>query len=155
MAMEAITAIRNIRAEADAAPSKKLTAFILAEGEALETIKGGERYIRELGNISEIDFVTDKADVPDDCMSNVIAGAQIFIPLAELVDFEEEMKRLTKEKERLTGEVERVDRKLSNQGFVAKAPEKVVQAEREKKEQYEEMLAKVEEQLKDISSKVK
>ena len=155
MAMEAVTAVRNIRAEADAAPSKKLTAVILAEGEALETIKSGERYIKELGNISDIDFVTDKSGVPDDCMSNVIAGAQIFIPLAELVDFEEEIKRLTKEKERLTGEVERVDRKLSNQGFVAKAPEKVVQAEREKKAQYEEMLAKVEEQLADISSKVK
>ncbi len=155
MAMDAVTAVRNIRAEAEAAPSKKLTAVILAEGEALETLRGGERYIRELGNISEIDFVTDKSEVPDDSMSNVIAGAQIFIPLAELVDLEEEMKRLNKEKERLTGEVERVDRKLSNQGFVAKAPEKVVQAEREKKEQYEEMLAKVEGQLADIASKVR
>ena len=155
MAMEAITAIRNIRAEADAAPSKKLTAVILAQGDELETLKGGERYIRELGNIEKIDFVTDKADVPDDCMSNVIAGAQIFIPLAELVDFEEELKRLTKEKERLEGEVERVEKKLSNQGFVAKAPEKVVQAEREKEEQYKEMLAKVQEQLADIEAKIK
>ena len=155
MAMEAITAIRNIRAEADAAPSKKLTAVIMAEGNDLDTIKGGERYIKELGNIESIDFVTDKKDVPDDSMSKVIVGAQIFIPLAELVDFEEELKRLTKEKERLEGEVARVDKKLSNEGFVAKAPEKVVEAEKEKKVQYQEMLAKVEEQLADVQAKLK
>ena len=154
MAMEAITAIRNIRAEADAAPSKKLTAVIMAEGNDLDTIKGGERYIKELGNIESIDFVTDKKDVPDDSMSKVIVGAQIFIPLAELVDFEEELKRLTKEKERLQGEVARVDKKLSNEGFVAKAPEKVVEAEKEKKVQYQEMLAKVEEQLADVQAKL-
>ena len=155
MAMEAITAIRNIRAEADAAPSKKLTAVIMAEGEDLDTIKGSARYIEELANISEISFVENKEDVPEDAMSKVIVGAQIFIPLAELVDFEEELRRLTKEKERLEGEVERVDKKLSNEGFVAKAPEKVVQAEREKKVQYQEMLAKVEEQLADVEAKLK
>ena len=155
MAMEAITAIRNIRAEADAAPSKKLTAVIMAEGDDLETIKGGERYIKELANISDISFVTDKSGVPEDAMSKVIVGAQIFIPLEELVDLGEELKRLTKEKERLEGEVERVEKKLSNQGFVAKAPEKVVQAEREKEGQYKEMLAKVIEQLADVEAKLK
>jgi len=71
------------------------------------------------------------------------------------VDLGEELKRLTKEKERLEGEVERVEKKLSNQGFVAKAPEKVVQAEREKEGQYKEMLAKVIEQLADVEAKLK
>jgi valyl-tRNA synthetase len=155
MAMEAVTAVRNIRAEADAAPSKKLTAVILAEGDALETLKDGERYIEELAGISEIEFITDKSGAPDDAMSKVISKAQIFIPLAELVDFEEELKRLTKEKEHLEDEVNRVEKKLSNQGFVAKAPEKVVQAERDKEAKYKEMLAKVEEQLADVQSKLK
>lgn len=154
MAMDAITAIRNIRAEADAQPSKALTAVILSDSDSLETIKGGERYIKELANISEIDFVTDKENVPDDSMSKVIPHAQVFIPLAELVDYKEEFARLTKEKERLEGEVERVVKKLSNEGFTSKAPEKVVQAERDKKAEYEEMLSKVVEQLKDIEAKL-
>ena len=154
MAMEAVTAVRNIRAEADAAPSKKLTAVILAEGDALATLEGGERYIKELAGISEISFVTDKTGVPDDAMSKVISKAQIFIPLAELVDFREELARLTKEKERLEGEVTRVEKKLSNQGFVAKAPEQVVQAERDKEEKYKEMLAKVNEQIADVEKKL-
>ena len=87
-------------------------------------------------------------------MSKVISKAQIFIPLAELVDFREELARLTKEKERLEGEVTRVEKKLSNQGFVAKAPEQVVQAERDKEEKYKEMLAKVNEQIADVEKKL-
>lgn len=154
MAMEAITAIRNIRAEAEAAPSKKLTAVIMAEGKELETIKAGERYIKDLANITDITFITDKKDAPLDVMSAVIAGAQIFIPLDELVDYDAELERLTKEQDRLTKEVERVDKKLSNQGFIAKAPEKVVEEEKTKKTQYEEMLAKVVEQLATVKEKV-
>ncbi|MBR3212006.1 MAG: class I tRNA ligase family protein, partial [Firmicutes bacterium] len=154
MAMEAVTAVRNIRAEADAAPSKKLTAVILAEGDALETLKSGQRYIEELAGISEISFVTDKTGVPEDAMSKVISHAQIFIPLAELVDFAEELKRLTKEKQRLEGEVARAEKKLANQGFIAKAPENLIQAERDKEKQYKEMLAKVDEQIADVEKRL-
>lgn len=154
MAMEAITAIRNIRAEAEAAPSKKLTAVILAEGEELETIRDGARYIKDLANIVDISFITDNKDVPADVMSAVIAGAQIFIPLEELVDYKAELERLTKEKGRLTKEVERVDKKLANQGFVSKAPQKVIDEEKAKKTQYEEMLEKVIEQLASVTEKV-
>lgn len=64
LAMETIGAIRNIRAEAEAKPSKALRAVILAHGEKLETVKGGERYIRDLANITDIQFVTDKGEVP-------------------------------------------------------------------------------------------
>ncbi len=155
MAMEAVTAVRNIRAEADAAPSKKLTAVIVAEGDALQTLEDGERYIKELAGISEISFVTDKAGVPEDTMSKVIAGAQIFIPLADLVDLREEQARLAKEKKRLQSEVDRAGKKLENQGFIAKAPDALIQAERDKLAQYQEMLAKVESQLADIEAKLK
>ena len=87
-------------------------------------------------------------------MSAVITGAQIFIPLDELVDYEAELARLQKERDRLTGEVQRVEKKLSNQGFVSKAPEKVVQAERDKQAQYQEMLDKVIDQLDVVLKKV-
>jgi valyl-tRNA synthetase len=154
MSMEAITAIRNIRAEAEAAPSKKLTAIILADGSDFEKINAGERYIRDLANITDIAYITDSSYAPADVMSAVIAGAQIFIPLDELVDYEAEFSRLSREKERLESEVARVEKKLSNQGFVSKAPQKVVDEEKAKKAQYEEMLAKVAEQLAAVAEKV-
>ncbi len=153
-AMEAIGAIRNIRAEADAKPSKKLTAVILAQGEKMDLIRGGERYIKDLANITDIRFVTDKSEVPEEVMSAVIAGIEIFIPLDDLVDFNAEFDRLTKEKKKLEGEVKRVAGKLSNQGFLAKAPEKVINEEKEKQAKYEDMLAKVEARLAMVAKKV-
>ncbi len=147
MAMEAIRNIRNIRAEAEAAPSKKLSAVILASGSSLEIIKGGERFIKELANITEIRFTEDKTEVPEEAMSAVIAGAEIFIPLDELLDYKAELDRLQKEEKRLTSEIARLTGKLSNEGFVSKAPEKVINEEREKLAKYEDMLVKVKERL--------
>ena len=155
MAMDAIRAIRNIRAEAEAAPSRKLKAIILATGEKAEIMKSGERYLKNIANITEVTFAEDKAQVPEEVMSAVIDGAEIFVPLDDLVDYKAEMERLTKEKKKLESEVERVVKKLSNQGFVSKAPEKVINEEREKQVKYEEMLAKVTARLELVSAKVK
>ena len=153
-AMEAVSAIRNIRAEAEAAPSRKLSAVIFAEGDTLGRLRSGVRYIQDLANITDVAFIGDPSEAPADTMSAVITGAQIFIPLDELVDYEAELARLQKERDRLTGEVQRVEKKLSNQGFVSKAPEKVVQAERDKQAQYQEMLDKVIDQLDVVLKKV-
>ncbi len=152
-AKEAIRAIRNIRAEAEAAPGKKLRAVILASGSDEQLLMTGESYIRNLGNITEVSFAEDKADVPAESMSAVIAGAEIYIPLEDLVDFAAEYDRLTKEKKRLEGEVKRVEGKLANQGFVSKAPEKVVNEEREKMAKYKEMLEKVTARLEMVAAK--
>ena len=154
MAMEAITAIRNARAEAEAAPSRSLTAVIQADGEDLDRIRSGERYIRDLANLSDMTFINGGQEGPEDAVSKVIAGAQIFIPMADLVDFEEEYQRLSKEKKRLEGEVARAEKKLANQGFLAKAPESVVNEEKEKKVRYEEMLRNVSEQLQTVAAKI-
>ena len=115
-----LSLIHIFRAEAEAAPSKKLTAVILAQGEKLEVMKAGERYIKDLANITEIHFVEEKQDVPEEVMSAVIDGVEIFIPLDDLVDFNAEFDRLTKETKKLEGEVKRVVGKLSNEGFLAK-----------------------------------
>ena len=154
LAMEAIRAIRNIRAEADAAPSKKLRAVIYADAADMELVKSAERYIRGMANITEIEFITDKSQVPEDVMSAVIAGAEIYIPSDDLLDYRAEFERLTKEKKKLEGEVARVTGKLSNEGFVSKAPEKVIAAEKEKKVMYEDMLAKVTERLAMVEKKL-
>ncbi len=96
----------------------------------------------------------DAAKAPEDVMSAVIAGAQIFIPLDDLVDYNAEFDRLTKEKKRLEGEVTRVEKKLANQGFISKAPQNVIDEEKAKQAQYEEMLSKVTEQLATVAEKV-
>ena len=152
-AMDAIRAIRNIRAEAEAAPSKKLRAFIYAD-EDMDKVRSAERYISAMANITEITFTKDKAVLPEDVMSAVIAGAEIYIPTDDLLDYRAEFERLSKEKKRLEGEVKRVVGKLSNEGFVSKAPEKVIEAEREKKIMYEDMLAKVTERLESVEKKL-
>lgn len=154
MAMEAIRAIRNIRAEAEAAPSRKLRAVILSKGQDLEYIKAGERYIKALANITEISFTENKSDVPEEVASAVMGGVELFIPLDDLLDYKAEFERLTKEKAKLEGEVKRVVGKLSNEGFVSKAPEKVINEEREKQAKYEDMLAKVIARLEIVSQKL-
>ena len=134
---------------------RQLRAVILAKGDAMNTVKAGERYIKKLANITEITFTEDKGGIPEEVMSAVINGAEIFIPLDDLVDYEAELERLTKEKKKLEGEVKRVKGKLSNEGFLKKAPEKVVNEEKEKMAKYEDMLAKVCERLSMVEGKCK
>jgi valyl-tRNA synthetase len=153
-AMAAIKAIRTIRLEADAAPSKKLSAVILAEASARENLKAGARYIQKLANITEITFINNKSALPEDVMSAVIEGAELFIPSDELLDYDLELARLNKEKEKFQQEVLRVKSKLDNAGFVAKAPTKVIDEEKEKLSKYEDMLAKVMERLAAVEKKL-
>ncbi|MDO4745440.1 MAG: valine--tRNA ligase [Bacillota bacterium] len=154
MAMAIIRSIRNIRAEADAAPSKKLTAVILSAEGKEEVVKSAERHVKKLANITDITFIADKSEVPEEVMSAVVAGAEVFIPLDDIMDYDAEYDRLTKEKKKLEGEVKRVVGKLSNEGFVSKAPEKVINEEKAKQVKYEEMLAKVIDRLAIVEKKV-
>ena len=94
-------------------------------------------------------------EAPKDAMTAVITGAEIYVPLEELVDFSAEFDRLTKEKKRLEGEVKRASGKLSNQGFVSKAPAKLIEEEKAKLAGYQEMLDKVLERLELVASKLK
>ena len=108
-------------------------------------INKNEEFFMKLAGASEV-TVTDNATI-ENAVSVVTEGAQILIPLGELVDLEKEKERLLKEKERILSEIARVDGKLSNQGFVSKAPAALIEAEKAKKVKYEEMLKKVEESL--------
>ena len=83
----------------------------------------------------------------------VIEGAKIFLPLAELIDFEKEIERLEKEKAKLEGEIKRAAGKLTNQGFLAKAPQSLVDEETAKKEKYEEMLSSINERILQLRKK--
>jgi valyl-tRNA synthetase len=152
--MEAIKSIRNIRAEAEAAPARKLRAYIFAAGGSMDYMKAGEAHIKNLAGITEITYLNDKSGLPEEVMSAVTSEAEIFIPLDDLLDYRAEFERLTKEKERLLGETARIGGKLANEGFVSKAPEKVINDEREKLAKYREMLEKVTERLALIEKKI-
>ena len=87
-------------------------------------------------------------------MSAVIGGIEVFVPLDDLLDYQAEFDRLTKEKKKLEDEVSRVKSKLNNKGFVSKAPEKVISEEKEKQSRYEDMLVKVCSRLEMVSKKL-
>ena len=111
-----------------------------------ELEKGAEFFLK-LAGASEVIVTTADKVSGENVVSVVTEGAQIFIPMGELVDLNKERERLLKEKERILSEIARVDGKLSNKGFVEKAPAALIEAEKAKKVKYEEMLKKVEESL--------
>ena len=155
LAMDGIRNIRNARAEMDVPPSKKAKVIIIPTEEKLPAIEAGKDYFVTLASASEVQIQMTEENVPEDAVSVVIEGAKIFIPLDELVDFSKELDRLNKEKAKIESEIKRVNGKLSNQGFLAKAPEKLVNEEKAKKEKYEEMLKSVLERLESIEAKIK
>ena len=155
LAMDGIRNIRNARAEMDVPPSKKAKVIIVpAEGKK-SAVEATKEYFVTLASASMVEIAETEENIPDDAVSVVINGAKIFIPLDELVDFEKEKERLTKEKAKLEGEIKRVNGKLSNQGFLAKAPESLVNEEKAKKEKFEEMMKSVLERLENIEAKLK
>ncbi|SHJ69089.1 valine--tRNA ligase [Paramaledivibacter caminithermalis] len=153
--MEAIKNIRNIRAEMNVAPSKKAKVIVVANDNAFKTIEENKSYLITLASASEVIIQDNKSNIPEDSISTVIDGAEIFIPLDDLVDFEKELDRLQKEKDKLEKELDRVNKKLSNEGFISKAPAKLVEEEKEKKEKYQEMYNKVLERLEYTQNKLK
>lgn len=145
---EAVRNIRNIRAEMNVAPSKKVQVFVVSDKEEVRAIfEHSKVFFKTLGHASEVTVQADKAGIGEDAVSVVTSNATIYMPLAELVDIEKEVERLTKEKEKMLKEIERVEKKLANQGFVSKAPQKVIDEEKAKEEKYNATLAQVEERL--------
>ena len=145
---EAVRNIRNIRAEMNVAPSKKVHVYVVSENEEVRGIfEHSKVFFKTLGHASEVTVQADKAGIGEDAVSVVVKDATIYMPLAELVDFAKEIERLEKEQAKLVKVVERVVKKLANQGFVAKAPAHVIEEEKAKEEKYKAMLAQVEERL--------
>ncbi|NGQ94331.1 valine--tRNA ligase [Brevibacillus sp. SYP-B805] len=141
--MEIIRSVRNIRAEVNVPMSKKIELLIKAsDAETLARLKRGEDYIVRFCNPERLQIDTALTP-PEKAMSAVVTGAEIFLPLAGLIDIEQELKRLQKELDTLTFEVERIEKKLANEGFIAKAPAKVIEEEKAKLADYAEKREKV------------
>ena len=138
--IEAIKSLRNVRAEMNVPPSRKAKVMAFITEEAKVAFNQGASYIEKLASASDVTFLASKNDIPENAVSVVCQGGELFMPLLDLVDREKELERLNKEKEKLEKEIDRVDKKLSNERFVAKAPQDVVDAEKAKGEKYKEML---------------
>ncbi len=145
---EIIKTIRNIKAKVGAAPSKKVTLYVITENK--RAIKNGAVYIEKLAGVDKIEFIDDKSMIGENTVSQVIDGAELFIPLGELVDLNKELERLNKELENIENEVKRASSKLSNNGFLDKAPKSLVDSERAKLDKYLDMREKLIKQIKDL-----
>ncbi|HZK37608.1 MAG TPA: valine--tRNA ligase [Clostridia bacterium] len=152
--MDAIKNIRNIRAEMNVASSRKAKLIVLTEDKnTAKIISENAKYFMTLASVSEIEPAGNRDKIPKDAVSTVIEGAELFLPLEELIDFEKEIERLEKERSKLESEIKRVVGKLSNEGFVGKAPARLVDEEKQKQIKYEEMLALVSERLDSLKNR--
>ena len=143
-----VKGIRNIRSEMDVPNSRKTKVYIVCEDEALsegmEAVKASAQPLMMAG---EVLIQKTKEGVADNAVSVVVPDAVVYLPLEDLVDFEQEMERLKKEEDRLNKEIKRAQGMLANEKFVSKAPEAKVQEERAKLEKYTQMLAQVKERM--------
>ena len=130
-----ITAIRTRRAEMNVPPSKKAKLYVVTKYE--DTFKNASKILEKLASASEV-ILTDGYESDDAVMIATDAG-RLYIPLAEVIDFEKERARLTAEMKKNDGEIERIEKKLANEGFVAKAPAAVIEGEKAKLKKYLEV----------------
>lgn len=136
--VDIIRAVRNIRAEVNTPMSKQVKLFIKAKDENIQSqLEKNRAYVERFCNPSELVISTD-VSLDEKAMTAVVTGAELILPLEGLINIEEEIARLEKEYDKLNKEVERVQKKLNNQGFIAKAPAKVVEEERAKEQDYVE-----------------
>ena len=148
--IEIIKAVRNIRMEVNAPLSSPIDIMIQLEDSNNERIlTENEDYVKNFLHPKNLTIAAN-ITAPKLAKTAVIAGAQIFVPLADLVNIDDEIKRMTKEEKDLQAEVERSTKKLNNQGFVAHAPEAVINKEKAKKADYENQLQSVQERIQEL-----
>ena len=139
-----IKAIRNRRAEMNVPPSRKATLYIVSSHKDAFN-ESTSVFFSRLASASETVFVDSYND--ENAVQLVTDSAKAYIPLADIIDTEKELIRLNKEKETVLGEIERLNKKLSNEGFVAKAPAAVVDGEKAKLEKYKDTLKGIEDAI--------
>ncbi len=154
LAMEGIKSLRNLRADMNVPPSKKAKLMIFAkDSEKKAMIFAHIQYFKALAGVSEVIEIKHSTDAPQDAVAAVVDQIEFFIPLEELLDISKEIDRLTTERKKLQSEVKRAEGKLSNQGFLAKAPDSLIEEEKEKLNKFQEMLKTLEERIEVLQKK--
>lgn len=145
--METIKAIRNMRAEVNAAPGKKVPAILLVTDDLKEIVQANQSYINLMGSVDELTILPAGGDKPENAMATVTTGIEVYLPLKGLIDVEKENQRLNKELASLDKEISRIEGKLSNAGFLAKAPAEVIEKEKAKSTEITEKMKAIQERL--------
>ncbi len=143
---QAIVAVRNIRAEMNIAPSRPLDVLLRASSaEVVRRVNDNHSFLKSLARLASISLLSadDKGPVS---VTKIIDGAELLIPMADLVDKAAELERLAKEVTKLEVEIGKIESKLSNEGFVSRAPAAVVAKERERMAEFEQAKVKLIEQ---------
>ena len=143
--MDAVKAVRSRRAEMNVPPSKRPRLIISSDRP--EVFEAGRAYLSKLAYAGEVDIVSEAPADTDGMVSVVTGSAKMFMPMAELVDLEKERARIEKELEKARAQLEAQNKKLANEAFVSRAPESVVNAERERAEKAKALIANLEESL--------
>ncbi len=150
--MEIIRAVRNLRAQMNVTPGRKASLILRAREGWASTLLEAEGYLKRLAFSTSVELIGEGDTNPEKSASAVCSAGELFIPLGELVDIEKELARLNKDQAKLESELARAQGKLNNPGFVGKAPENLVQAEREKLETNKQMLADLSERIEELKS---
>lgn len=146
--MDAIKAIRNMRAEAGVAPGKMGRIQIVVLRDDLKTcITRHREYFEKLAHVDQIDLLPKDAGKPDNAIASVVTGMEVYLALKGLIDTEKERQRIAKDEAALLKDMARTEGKLSNRGFLAKAPAEVVAKEKAKLEEYKEKRKSLKERL--------
>jgi valyl-tRNA synthetase len=141
--MDIIRAVRNIRAEVNVSMGKKIELLIKpANEQVLEILQRNIEYIRRFSNTSKLEIDLQAVN-PEKAMTAIVTGAELYFPLAGLIDIAQEIARLEKELITFHAEVDRIEKKLGNEGFVSKAPVKVIDEEKAKLKDYADKRDKV------------
>ena len=148
MVMDAIKAVRARRSEMNVPPSRKSHLIIVTE--KAKAFTDGEKFICKLAYASGVEVRAELPESADGMVSVITDNARMFMPMAELVDLEKERARMEKELANAKKQLDGQNAKLANENFVSRAPEKVVNAEREKKAKLEALIENLEESLKNL-----
>ncbi|WP_386694266.1 valine--tRNA ligase [Lonepinella sp. MS14435] len=149
---EIIVAVRNIRAESNIAPSKGLDLLLRnVDAENCKTLQKNDRTLKALAKLDEVKVLLEGEKAPLS-VAKLVGKTELLVPMAGFINKEAELARLAKEIEKLNGEVARIEAKLSNEAFVAKAPEQVIAKEREKMQGYREGIEKLVSQQAEIEA---
>ena len=148
--MDVIRSIRNLRAEMNVPPARRTAVYMVTPAENAPAFEMARAYLMKLAGAENVIVQQDKSGIPKGAVNAVCAMGEAFIPLDQLIDIDKEIERVNKEINRMKGEVARAEGKLGNPGFVAKAPEKVINEEKNKLDVAKDMLAKLEHRLAEL-----